>query len=304
MPPSYLGQLAALGTSLCWSATATFFTLAGQKVGSVVVNRIRLLLAVIFLITTHWLLLGHPLPPMSQPYHWRWPWLAFSGVVGLVVADGFLFQSYVWIGPRLGSLLMSLSPVISALLAWLMLAEALTWSQLLGILLTIGGVVWVISERRQPAQNSGQPHYFGWGILFGVGAATAQAIGLITAKKGLSDDFPALSGNLIRMLAAATTLWSFTFFQRQTGHTVQRLLNQRQALLHIAAGAVFGPFLGVWLSLLSIQLTHIGVASTLMALPPIFLLPISHFVFKEQLGWPAVAGTLAAMAGVAILFLK
>lgn len=302
MPPSYLGELAALGTSLCWSATATFFTLAGHKVGSVVVNRLRLLLAVIFLVTTHWLLFDTPLPPTNEAY--RWMWLAFSGVVGLVIADSFLFQSYVWIGPHLGSLLMSLSPVISALLAWFVLAERLTWGQLFGILLTIGGVVWVMAKRRQPNQPAGQTQYFGWGILFGLGAATAQAIGLITAKKGLDGDFPALSGNLIRMLAAATTLWSITLFQRQAGSTIQRLLSQRQAILHIAAGAIFGPFLGVWLSLLSIQLTHVGVASTLMALPPIFLLPISHFVFKEKLGWSATAGTLTAMAGVAILFLK
>lgn len=302
MPPSYPGELAALGTSLCWSATATFFTLAGHKVGSVVVNRLRLLLAVIFLVTTHWLLFDTPLPPTNEAY--RWMWLTFSGVVGLVIADSFLFQSYVWIGPHLGSLLMSLSPVISALLAWFMLAERLTWGQLFGILLTIGGVVWVMAKRRQPNQPVGQTQYFGWGILFGLGAATAQAIGLITAKKGLDGDFPALSGNLIRMLAAATTLWSITLFQRQAGSTVQRLLSQRQAILYIAAGAVFGPFLGVWLSLLSIQLTHVGVASTLMALPPIFLLPISHFVFKEKLGWSAIAGTLTAMAGVAILFLK
>lgn len=267
-----------------------------------VVNRLRLLLALIFLTTTHWLLLGVPLPLNAEGY--RWPWLAFSGVVGLVIADSFLFQSYVWIGPRLGSLLMSLSPVISALLAWFILAEALAWSQVLGILLTIAGVVWVMVERRQPQQDANVPQRYGWGILFGLGAATAQAIGLITAKKGLGGDFPALSGNLIRMLAAAATLWSITLFQRQAGSTVQRLLDHRQAILHITAGAVFGPFLGVWLSLLSIQLTHIGVASTLMALPPIFLLPISHFVFKEQWGWSAVMGTLVAMAGVAILFLK
>jgi drug/metabolite transporter (DMT)-like permease len=138
--------------------------------------------------------------------------------------------------------------------------------------------------------------------LFGLGAATGQAIGLITAKKGLDGDFPALSGNVIRMLAAAATLWAITFFQGQAGATIQRLTSQRQAVLNIAGGAFFGPFLGVWLSLIAIQLTQVGVASTLMALPPIFLLPISHFVFKEQLGWAAVLGTIVAMVGVAILF--
>ncbi len=272
----FLGELAALGTSICWSATATFFTLAGQKVGSMVVNRIRLLLAVLFLLTTHWLLLGSFLPLSAGRE--RWSWLALSGVIGLVVADGFLFQSYVWIGPRLGSLLMSLSPVVSALLAWLVLAEKLTIGQMAGIALAISGVMWVVLDRDSPVRTSPDRRRYLWGVLFGLGAATGQAIGLITAKKGLGGDFPALSGNLIRMLAATTTLWAITLFQGQARATVQRLADQRPAIINIIGGAVFGPFLGVWLSLIAIQLTHIGVASTLMALPPIFLLPISHFL--------------------------
>jgi drug/metabolite transporter (DMT)-like permease len=299
---SYLGELAALATSMCWSATATFFTLAGQKVGSVVVNRIRLLLAVIFLLITHWLILGVPLPFRAEPE--RWYWLALSGVIGLVVADGFLFQAFVWIGPRLGSLMMSLSPVVSALLAWLVLAETLSWSQMMGMALAIGGVMWVILERNGPVRTSSDHQRYLSGVLFGLGAATGQAVGLILAKKGLGDNFPALSGNVIRMLAAATTLWAITVFQRQAAVTFQRLLSQRSVLLNIVGGAFFGPFLGVWLSLVAIQWTHIGIASTLMALPPIFLLPISHFVFKEQLGWPAILGTIVAMIGVAILFLE
>jgi drug/metabolite transporter (DMT)-like permease len=285
---------------MCWSATATFFTLAGRRVGSVVVNRMRLLLAILFLLIAHWLLLGAFLPLSAELE--RWSWLALSGIVGLVVADGFLFQSYVWIGPRLGSLLMSLSPVVSALLAWLILAENLTTGQMAGIALAIGGVMWVILDHNSPRRTSEDRRRYLWGILFGLGAATGQAIGLITAKKGLDGDFPALSGNVIRMLAAATTLWAITFFQGQAGATIQRLTSQRQAVLNIAGGAFFGPFLGVWLSLIAIQLTQVGVASTLMALPPIFLLPISHFVFKEQLGWAAVLGTIVAMVGVAILF--
>jgi drug/metabolite transporter (DMT)-like permease len=40
-----------------------------------------------------------------------------------------------------------------------------------------------------------------------------------------------------------------------------------------------------------------------MALPPFILLPISHFVFKEKIGWQAILGTLLAIAGVAVLFL-
>jgi drug/metabolite transporter (DMT)-like permease len=52
----------------------------------------------------------------------------------------------------------------------------------------------------------------------------------------------------------------------------------------------------------AIQLTEVGIASTLMALPPVFLLPIGYFIFKERFGWQAVAGTFVAVAGVALLF--
>jgi drug/metabolite transporter (DMT)-like permease len=45
------------------------------------------------------------------------------------------------------------------------------------------------------------------------------------------------------------------------------------------------------------------VASTLMALPPVIVLPISYFIFREKVGWQAVAGTVLAIAGVAVLFL-
>ena len=189
------------------------------------------------------------------------------------------------------------------LLAWLFLGEALAVSQVSGILLTVGGITWVVlersgSQRTQPADPS-----YAWGILFGLGAAAGQALGLIAAKKGLGGDFPALSGNFIRMLVALVVMWGFTVIRGQFKPTLQRLAGQPGAGWHIVGGSFFGPFVGVSLSLVAIQLTEIGIASTLMALPPVFLLPIAHYFFKERIGWQAVTGTLMAVVGVAILFL-
>jgi drug/metabolite transporter (DMT)-like permease len=296
----YLGEIAAILTALCWTFTATFFSMAGKEVGSVVVNRIRLVLAVLFLTLTHWLMFGRPFPvEVAGERFW---WLAFSGVVGLVIADAFLFQSYVWIGARLGMLLLSGSPVVATLLAWIFLGEKLHGLQITGVLVTVAGIAWVVLDRSgQNSLNSRTPNYL-WGILFGIGAATGQAIGLIAAKKGMGADFPALSANLIRMVAAAAVMWGITLAQRQAGSTIRRFLAHRHAMRNILAGTFFGPFVGVWLSLVAVQLTHIGVASTLMALAPIFMLPVGRFVFKEQVGWTAVLGTLVAVAGVSLLF--
>ena len=89
----------------------------------------------------------------------------------------------------------------------------------------------------------------------------------------------------------------------KAGATVQALREKPQALRLIALGALVGPVLGVSSSLLAIQHIEIGVASTLTALPPVIILPVSYFVFKEKVGWQAVAGTVLAIAGVAVLFL-
>lgn len=275
--------------------------MAGEQFGSAIANRIRLALAVILLVVIHWLLLGTPLPLGAE---WeRWFWLGLSGIAGLALGDAFLFQSYIWIGPRLGMLLMSMAPVVSALLAWLFLAETLSFGQISGIVLTVGGIAWVVLEKGSPANGQVRNPRYGWGILFGLGAATGQALGLVLAKKGLGGDFPALSGNLIRMLAAGLAIWSLTLVQNQAGLTIQRLKGQRRALLYVLAGTIFGPVVGVWLSLTGVKLAHVGIASTLMALPPIFMLPLTYFMFNDRFGWQAILGTVVAMCGVALLFM-
>ena len=298
----YFGEIAAILTALCWTFTAVFFAQAARQVGSVVVNRVRLLLAVLLLSITHWLLLSS-LFPLNAGLE-RWIWLSISGVIGLAIADAFLFQSYLWIGPRLGMLLMSMAPVVATLLAWIFLNETLGSIQIIGILLAVGGTAWVVSARssdgKKPTDN---PNYM-WGLLFGIGAATGQAVGLITAKKGLSGDFPALSGNLIRMVAAAAVMWGYAAARGKSGSTLQRAFSNRFAGLTLLGGSFFGPFVGVWLSLVAIQLTQVGIASTLMALTPIFLIPVGYFIFKEEITWAVVVGTVIAIVGVTLLFVS
>jgi drug/metabolite transporter (DMT)-like permease len=295
------GQLAALGTSLCFTATSTFFTLGGRLVSALVVNRTRLLLATLFLTVAH-LMFGIPLPTSAEPF--RYFWLVLSGVIGLALGDAFLFQAFVWIGPRLSMLMMSLAPVMAVLMSWAFLGEFLSTSQLLGILLTVSGVGWVVMDRRgrqgvTPISNRN----YALGILFGLGAAFGQAAGLVTAKFGLVGDFPALSGTLIRMVAAALVLWAITLLQGQARSTFARVRSHPRAMAYITAGAFFGPTLGVTLSLIAIQRIPVGIASTLTSLPPVLLIPVGRLVFGERFGWQAILGTLVAITGVAVLFL-
>lgn len=295
----FIGELAALATSMTFAVNSAFFTVAGRKVGSVVVNRMRLVFALFFLIIAHVLFLGTLYPVEAGAD--RWLWLGLSGIVGLVLGDAFLFQAFVWVGPRISMLMMSLAPIIAAVTAWMFLGESLSLLKIMGIALTIGGLIWVILENNH-YRNRENRNYLK-GILFGLGGATGQALGLVLAKYGLGGSFSPLSGNFIRMATAMIGMWLITLVQGKGISTVKTVLTDNQALIYIAGGAFVGPFVGVSLSLLALQYADVGVASTLMALPPIFLLPVSHFFFQERFGWGAVVGTMVALSGVAVLFL-
>ena len=301
---AYLGELAGLGTSLCWSVGSVFFTLSGRRVGSAVVNRTRLLMAVVMVSLLHLALEGSLLPIDAGGE--RWFWMGLSGLIGFVIGDAMLFQAFVMIGPRLSMLLMALAPVISALLAWPLLGEHLAARELLGILLAVSGVAWVVLDRGNSKAGLPEmpPRFYAMGVLFGLGGALGQAGGLIASKVGLEGDFPALSGNVMRLVVSTIVIWLIAAATGRARSSFQTLQEQPRAITILLGGAIFGPVMGVWLSLIAVQNAPVGIASTLMSFPPIILLPIAHFVFKEHITWRAVGGAALAVAGTAVIFLS
>lgn len=300
MPMRFIGELAGLATAIFFAGGASFFTLSSRLAGSQVVNRTRLLAATLILLVIHSLLYGGPIPQAEDT---RWIWLGLSGVIGLTLGDAALFQAFVQLGARLTMLVFSTAPVVAAILGYFLFDETLGALQLLGMLLSLGGVLWVVSEQEGGERSHAERRVYLAGLGFAFLAALGQALGTITAKFGLAGEFPALSAQVMRMLAATGSIWLFTILRGQVGPTLRTLRSQPKALGLLLIGALFGPITGVWLSLVSIQNTEVGVASTLIAMVPIFLLPIGYFVFKEKLSARGIAGTLLALAGVGILFL-
>lgn len=296
---AYLGELAALATALLWSFTAILFSHSGRLVGADVVNRSRLLFAFVFLLVTHHLLNGSPYPTDAESF--RWGWLGLSSVLGLVVGDGALFRAYVLVGPRLSMLMMSSAPIISVIMAWLLLGETVSAWELAGILLTLGGIAWVVTEKQK--RTVVEHKQYSRGLLFGLIAAVGQAANLITAKFGLVGDYSTLSATLIRILVAVLITWALAGWQGRVGDTVRHWRN-RHILAILLAGTLVGPFLGIWFSLTAVQLTRVGIAATLMALPPVILIPLGYLIYRERVSWRAVVGTILAIAGVALIFLR
>ena len=294
-----IGEIAGLATSFFFALTSIIFAASSRMVGSQVTNRIRLIFALTYLAILNVILFGEPLPLSADPS--RWMWLGLSGVIGLSLGDSFYFQSLISIGPRLGSLLLSLAPIFGSVIAWVFFDETLTPIQITGILLALSGIAWVVMSHEEPPNT---PHgHTRRGVFFGVLAGLGQATGLVLSKQGMFGTFSPFQANAIRMFTALLFTWTWTIIQGKAGSTITTSREKTGAIRLLALGALVGPVLGVSSSLFAVQHTEIGVASTLMALPPVIILPISYFVFKEKIGWQAVAGTILAIIGVAVLFL-
>lgn len=309
---TYLGEMAALATSFFWSLTAIFFAYSGERIGSGVVNRSRLLFAVALLVVSHLVLEGSLFPWGAEPY--RWGWLGVSSLFGLVLGDTFLFYAFVLIGPRLSTLMMATVPIISVIGGWALLGERIGRYEILGIFLTVAGVAWVVTEKRIqpiPARPTAvsdatavvtPDRKYLFGILLALGGATGQALNLLTARFGMDGGFSTLSASLIRLLIATVVLWSLAAVRGEVRYTFRQWSN-KAAFRAMLAGTVVGPFLGIWASLVAVQYARLGIAATLMALPPIFVIPLEWALYKQPVSVRAIVGTLVALAGVAVIFL-
>jgi drug/metabolite transporter (DMT)-like permease len=298
MNSSHLGEFAALGTAFCWTITAMSFESASKKVGSLAVNYIRLIIGFIFLSSFTLIFRGRLFPTDATKTNWNW--LLLSGLVGFTLGDLFLFQAFVVIGARISMLIMALVPPMTALIGWLFLGENLTGLEILAMLITIGGICLVILERGETSRQVQFSHPLS-GILFAFGGALGQAVGLIFSKYGMGDYNP-FAATQIRIIAGISGFTILFFFMKRWGKVFAALKN-RVAMARITVGSFFGPFMGVSLSLLAVQNTLTGIASTIMAIVPILIIPPAVFIFKERLNLKEVVGALIAVTGVTIYFI-
>lgn len=296
---NYIGEIAALFTALCWTVTAISFEFAGKKIGSLTLNIIRLFMAFILLAIFNYFSRGIMLPVDASLKAWKW--LTISGLVGFVIGDLFLFEAFVLIGSRISMLIMASVPPITAILSFLILGEIMTISQLIGMIITLFGIAIVILVKEKGEKKLKLSHPVK-GILFAFGGAVGQSLGLILSKFGMAN-YNAFAATQIRVLAGIIG-FSIVFTIKRNWGSVSKAVKQRKAMLILTLGAIFGPFLGVSLSLVSIQHTNPGVASTIMAITPVIIIPFSVLVNKEKVSFKEILGAIITVFGVAYIFIK
>jgi drug/metabolite transporter (DMT)-like permease len=293
------GELAALGGAFLWAVASVIYTRVGRAVPAAEMNLLKNVVAMAMLALTL-LLVAQALPPAAGPAVGL---LLLSGVVGIGLGDTAYFETLNAVGPRQALLLETLAPPLAALMALLFLGERLHPGAWLGIAVTVLGVIWVITERApRAALNAAGDGQLRRGVIFGLVAALAQAGGAVLSRAAfLQADISSLWSAFLRLAAGAVVLVVWMALTRcRMGGWLRR---PGAAALggRLLAAITLGTYLALWLQQASLKLTLAGVAQTLFATSPLFVLPFAAWQ-GERVSLRAALGAGVALAGVGLLF--
>ncbi len=290
------GELAALATAMCWTVTVMSFETSAKRVGSLPVNILRLFTGLIFLSAYSLITRGRIFPTDAGGFEWLW--LGISGIVGFVIGDLCLFRAFILIGSRISMVIFALVPPITAVTGLMVLNETLSLKHWLGITVTVTGICMVILIKGTKKMKLAHSVT---GILLALGGTAAQAFGLVLSKYGMGD-YNAFAATQIRIIAALAVFVLIVPLAGLTGRVILAL-RDRKAMKYLALGSFFGPFLGVSLSLVAVKLIEVGIASTIMAMVPVFIILPEVFLMGKKVRTLEIVGALVAVAGVALVSL-
>jgi drug/metabolite transporter (DMT)-like permease len=292
-----VGELAAVATAILWTLSTVAWTSAGQRIGSLAVCFLRLLVTCLFLSAYGGLVRNRWLPTDADAQTW---WLlGLSGLAGFFLADVCSFRALLLIGPRLTLLVLSLTPPTAAVLSWIFLQEQLTLRHWLAMGITLTGITWVVLERSGRLDAPQPARHRGWGLLLAVAGAVSGASGMVLARRGIGD-YDAAAATYIRVLGSLPGYFVLLTLLRRWPAVLGAVRHTR-AMTVLVAGSFVGPFLGVILCMVALRSCPTGIVTTIVSTMPVLVLPFSMYLYRERVSPRAIAGAIISVLGVGLM---
>lgn len=310
-----LGIIAALATVFAWSGGTFSFLKAARIIPPALLNRTRILIALG--ITAAAACIIHGILPhllIALPSGQQWFWLGLSGIIGFTIGDYLGFSALRILGARRQSVVGTISPAFAGLGGFLLLDEHISLIGMGGMALSIVGVMWAMggTEDRHEVHKDGYGS-FTTGTIMAIGGAACQGIGLVFAKVGMAGGthlalathqayaIPPLHANFMRLSIAFLSAYVMDFARRDHHRPFSEAFADKEGRRAMYLGTLFGPVLGVALSLYAVSKLDAGTAQTIFSLVPFVILAIAAIRQHEKLRLTAIVGAVIAVGGVVLL---
>lgn len=233
----------------------------------------------------------------------RAPWprsLAGYGhvaVVGILLHAGYLggvfFALDRGMAAGVAALIVSLQPVLTAIIAPLVVGERVGWREWLGLLLGLTGTALVIGDRL--LADTALPTITAATLTAALVALVSTTGGTLYQKR-FGAEMPLLSGICLQYVAAGLVMLplAFVFETRQFSWTPELIFAMTWLVLVLSLGAI------LLLMLLLRMRTTARVTSLFYLVPPATAIE-AYLIFGEQFGPAALVGLVVASLGVALV---
>ena len=216
---------------------------------------------------------------------------ALMSFFGIIAYNYFFFNALSYLAPSRASLLVSLNPIIILFLSALFYSEKITPIKIIGVLISLFGVIVVISKGNFMNIFSG----FGKGELLALGCPTTWAIYTLLSRNLTNTQTPLFTTMMASILGAIGLL---PLAQNDGLYFSSLPVSAWYSLIYLAlAGTVLGF---VWYAE---GIEKLGVVKTSIFnnLVPVFGVLLSYLVLKEEITWSVFVGGFFVVSGVAML---
>ncbi len=292
-----IGELGGLGSAAAWAVVSTVMRSMANRINPIMVNGLNSTFAA-FTVAVLLVLLGHASLLLATPLT-NVALIVASGMIGQGLGNASFVTSMKMIGASRAMPISSIQPLMTTVLAAVILGERVTWLQVVGTLLVLAAV-YLLAFPHGPLGNvrsllSGADRR---GLMLAIGTAACWASATVMLREGLVG-VDLLSANFMRMTVAATMLLSIqavTSKRRALQGADRRVLVTLALTGALAATSSFGY-------LTAVSYAGAAKASVLTSTSPLFGLPLSVFVLHEKVNRRIATGSLVCVLGIWLVLL-
>ncbi len=295
-----IGEILSLGSAITWGISVSLFKIIGNTISPYILNPLKNTIGTILFIFTCALFTDSSV--ISELSFSESILLAFSGVIGITVADVLFLRSLNILGTSRSSILNTVYSPVVIVLAYFFLGETLTLVHIFGGVLILGSILYLsINSDKGDTQNINQ------GLILGLIAYTLMAVGIIIVKPILtkfSNSIDAQMWIILYRLIPGTLLSYFTLSIMLTRDQVAQQLSNKKIWPIIFIGSFLGTYFGFAMWIVGMAKTSASIASILNQTSTIFIAFFGWLILKETFSKKMMVSFFVAVVGAFIIIIN
>ena len=292
-----IGEILSLGSAITWGISVSLFKIIGNTVSPYILNPLKNTIGTILFIITCLLYTDYSV--ISELSLGDSLLLAFSGVIGITIADVLFLKSLNILGTSRSSILNTIYSPVVIILAYFILDETLTLIHIFGGILILGSIFYLsVNPEKNEIQNINQ------GLILGVIAYSLMAVGIIIVKPILttfSNSIDAQIWIILYRLVPGTLLSYLTMSIMVDKKKIISQLSNRKVWPIILLGSFLGTYVGFAMWIIGMAKTTASIASILNQTSTIFIAFFGWLILKEKFSIRMMVCFLIAIIGAFII---